>query len=95
MTKREMTEAEAIHAAAMEDGAAEAGFAIATFPTPRSSDPFDTGLHHGLMTRKLVSNRQVSEQYPDYSAQQIELYQNGRDDGVEGDLWRFKNRREG
>lgn len=62
------------------------------FPSPRSHDPFETGLRHGWMTGEHVSNRQVAEQYPDWSIGQAELYQNGRDDGVAGDFWRFKRR---
>lgn len=64
------------------------------FPSPaRPSDPFETGLRHGWMTGEYVSHRQVAEQYRDWTVEQIDTYQNGRDDGVAGDFWRFKQRR--
>lgn len=62
------------------------------FPSPRTANPFETGFQHGMTTGEYVTNRQVSEIYPDYSATEIEIYQNGRDDGVAGDFWRLNGR---
>lgn len=51
---------------------------------------FALGYRHGEQTGEHVSNREVAEQFPYMTDEAIEIYQNGRDDGIAGDDWRLK-----
>lgn len=51
---------------------------------------FELGYIHGRKTGVHVSNRQVYEEFPYMTAEMVEVYQNGRDDGVAGDDYRRK-----
>lgn len=50
---------------------------------------FELGYIHGRDTKLLVSNREVLERFPFMTAEAVELYQNGRDDGIAGDTLRL------
>jgi hypothetical protein len=46
------------------------------------TNPFGTGFYHGYVSGLYASRKAVMERYPDITDSQIELYLNGRDDGV-------------
>ena len=50
---------------------------------------FELGYCHGEQTGLYVTNRQVLERYPHMTAEMVDIYQNGRDDGVASDSWRL------
>lgn len=50
---------------------------------------FELGYRHGQQSGSVITNRQVSEQFPYMTTELIEVYQNGRDDGVAGDTFRL------
>lgn len=52
-------------------------------------NPFGTGWYHGAVSKRHVSARQVLDRYPEMTSEQVELYLNGRDDGVSGDTSRL------
>lgn len=54
---------------------------------------FELGYRHGRQTGLHVSAREVIARYPHMTVEMIEVYQNGRDDGIAGDDWRLKRGR--
>lgn len=55
--------------------------------------PFEMGYRQGRMSGQYVSFRQAQEQFPGWPAEQIDIYLNGRDDGVAGDTSRIDMKR--
>ncbi len=51
---------------------------------------FELGYRDGAQTACYLSDRQIAERYPYMTAEMIDIYQNGRDDGVAGDDWRLQ-----
>lgn len=53
------------------------------------TNPFGTGFYHGYVSGLYASRKDVLARYPDITDSQIELYLNGRDDGVKRDVFRL------
>jgi hypothetical protein len=61
---------------------------LMTDPTLRQMT-FALGYQHGLQTGLHASAREVAERYPHMTTEMIDIYQNGRDDGVVRDDYRL------
>jgi hypothetical protein len=58
-----------------------------------NTSAFVLGFFHGRKTGLYASNREVQAKYVHFNTEQVECYQNGRDDGVRGDSWRYDQMR--
>jgi hypothetical protein len=58
--------------------------------TPTARTPFEIGYQHGAATHTYASAAEAHDLYPTWTARMVELYLNGRDDGVAGDDWRLR-----
>jgi hypothetical protein len=54
---------------------------------------FELGFRHGQQTGVSVSAREVLTRYPHMTTEMLDIYQNGRDDGIAGDDWRLEQGR--
>ena len=64
---------------------------LSTIPTTFTA--FEAGYRDGRRTGRFTSAAEVIDDHPDWPARLIEIYLNGRDDGVIGDDFRLRGAR--